>query len=90
ETGKRLQTNIYYRQVDACHIQYLKAMGVQSSLVMPILHSDLQEPSAKPKLWGLLVFHHSQPREILKGELKVLQEVTDQVGIAIAQSNLLT
>jgi len=90
ETSKRLETNIYYRQVDRCHIQYLKAMGVQSSLVMPILHSDLQEQSAKPKLWGLLVAHYSQPREIVKRELKVLQEVTDEVAIAIAQSNLLT
>ncbi|MBD2609115.1 GAF domain-containing protein [Scytonema hofmannii FACHB-248] len=90
ETGIYLETNIHYRQVDPCHIQYLKAMGVQSSLVMPILHSDLQEQSAKPKLWGLLVAHHSQPREILKREIKVLQEVTDEVGIAIAQSNLLT
>ena len=42
ETGKRLQTNIYYRQVDPCHIQYLKAMGVQSSLVVPILDCDPQ------------------------------------------------
>ncbi len=90
ETGKYLETNIHYRQVDPCHIQYLKAMGVQSSLVIPILHSDLEEQSAKPKLWGLLVAHHSQPREILKREIKVLQEVTDEVGIAIAQSNLLT
>ncbi|MDF5739224.1 MULTISPECIES: GAF domain-containing sensor histidine kinase [unclassified Nostoc] len=90
ESGKHLESNIYYRQVDSCHVQYLKAMGVQSSLVMPILHSDLQEQSAKPKLWGLLVAHHSEPREILKRELKVLQEVTDEVGIAIAQSNLLT
>ncbi|MEH2458822.1 GAF domain-containing sensor histidine kinase [Nostoc sp.] len=90
ESGKHLESNIYYRQVDSCHIQYLKAMGVQSSLVMPILHSDLQEQSAKPKLWGLLVAHHSEPREILKRELKILQEVTDEVGIAIAQSNLLT
>ncbi|QMS90055.1 GAF domain-containing protein [Nostoc edaphicum CCNP1411] len=90
ETGKRLQTNIYYRQVDPCHIQYLQAMGVQSSLVVPILHSDLQEQSAKPKLWGLLVSHHSEPRKILKRELKVLQQVADQVAIAIAQSNLLT
>ncbi|MEH1972282.1 MAG: GAF domain-containing protein [Nostoc sp.] len=90
ETGKRLQTNIYYRQVDPCHIQYLKAMGVQSSLVVPILHCDLQEESAKPQLWGLLVSHHSQPRKILKQELKVLQQVADQVAIAIAQSNLLT
>ncbi|MDZ8086489.1 MAG: GAF domain-containing protein [Nostoc sp. DedQUE12b] len=90
ETGKRLETNIYYRQVDQCHIQYLKAMGVQSSLVVPILNCDPQEQSAKPKLWGLLVAHHSEPQKILKRQLKVLQQVADQVAIAIAQSNLLT
>ncbi len=90
ETGKRLQTNIYYRQVDPCHIQYLKAMGVQSSLVVPILDRDPQQQSAKPKLWGLLVSHQSKPRKILKREIKVLQQVADQVAIAIAQSNLLT
>ncbi|MGF2034540.1 MAG: GAF domain-containing sensor histidine kinase [Nostoc sp. CmiVER01] len=90
ETGKRLETNIHYRQVDPCHIQYLKAMGVQSSLVVPILDCDPQEQSAKPKLWGLLVSHQSEPRKILKRELKVLQQVADQVAIAIAQSNLLT
>ena len=89
ETGKRLETNIYYRQVDQCHIQYLKAMGVQSSLIVPILDCDPQEPSAKPKLWGLLVAHHSEPQKILKRQLKVLQQVADQVAIAIAQSNLL-
>lgn len=90
KTGKRLETNIYYRQADQCHIQYLKAMGVQSSLVVPILDCDPQEQSAKPKLWGLLVAHHSEPQKILKRELKVLQQVADQVAIAIAQSNLLT
>ncbi|MEH2205800.1 MAG: GAF domain-containing protein [Nostoc sp.] len=90
ETGKRLETNIYYRQVDQCHIQYLKAMGVQSSLVIPILDCDPQEQLAKPKLWGLLVAHHSEPQKILKRQLKVLQQVADQVAIAIAQSNLLT
>ncbi|QFS46193.1 GAF domain-containing protein [Nostoc sphaeroides] len=90
ETGKRLETNIYYRQVDPCHIQYLEAMGVQSSLVVPILDCDLQEQSAKPTLWGLLVAHQSEPRKILKREIKVLQQVADQVEIAIAQSNLLT
>jgi light-regulated signal transduction histidine kinase (bacteriophytochrome) len=89
ETGKRLETNIHYRQVDPCHIQYLKAMGVQSSLVVPIVHCNPQEQSPKPKLWGLLVSHHTEPREILKRELKVLQQVADQVGIAIAQSDLL-
>jgi light-regulated signal transduction histidine kinase (bacteriophytochrome) len=90
ETGDRLETNIYYRQVDPCHIEYLKAMGVQSSLVVPILRYDPKEESTKPQLWGLLVSHHAQERKILKRELKLVQEVADQVAIAITQSQLLT
>ncbi|MBD2359064.1 GAF domain-containing protein [Tolypothrix sp. FACHB-123] len=78
-----------YREVDPCHLQYLTAMGVQSSLVVPILYFNLKEQSAKPQLWGLLVSHHSQPRSILPWELKLLQQVIDQLEIAIAQSNLL-
>ncbi|TAF05945.1 MAG: GAF domain-containing protein, partial [Nostocales cyanobacterium] len=82
--------NIHYRQVDPCHIQYLKAMGVQSSLVVPILEYDPKGESKQPKLWGLLVSHDSQPRTILKRELKVVQQIADQVAIAISQSNLLS
>ncbi|MBD2163436.1 GAF domain-containing protein [Calothrix membranacea FACHB-236] len=90
-TDPFLQTeDIYYRQVDPCHIQYLTAMGVQASLVVPILHRNLTDKSAKPELWGLLVSHHSQPRTICESELKVIQQVSDQVEIAIAQSNLLS
>ncbi|HYW19665.1 MAG TPA: GAF domain-containing protein [Nodularia sp. (in: cyanobacteria)] len=90
ETDKYRTENIHYRQIDPCHIQYLKAMGVQSSLVVPILHQDPAVKPAKRQLWGLLVSHHSQPRTILKRELKIVQQVADQVMIAIAQSNLLT
>lgn len=91
ENGKPLLTqNIHYRQVDPCHIQYLKAMGVQSSLVVPILEYDPKGESKQPKLWGLLVSHNSQPRTILKRELKVVQQIADQVAIAISQSNLLS
>ncbi|AFY34531.1 GAF domain-containing protein [Calothrix sp. PCC 7507] len=91
ETGEFNPTeNIYYRQVDPCHIEYLSSMGVQSSLVMPIVHCNLKVQSAKPELWGLLVSHHSQPRTIVEKEVRVLQQVVDQVEIAIAQSNLLS
>ena len=39
ETGQPLvNQEIQYRQLDACHTAYLMAMGVQSSLVVPILH----------------------------------------------------
>lgn len=90
ETNQTLEENIYYRQVDPCHLQYLKSMGVQSSLVVPILHHDLKQQAAEAELWGLLVSHHSQSRTILPRELKLVQQVADQVAIAISQSNLLS
>ncbi|SRR5579883_369676 len=92
ETSQSLKTDIYYREVNPCHIEYLKAMGVQSSLVVPILHHNLQqnEQSASPHLWGLLVSHHSKSRAISPQEIRVVQQVADQVAIAISQSQLLT
>ncbi len=84
---------IYYRAVDPCHLVYLRAMGVESSLVVPILHHDLhksKEQTASPQLWGLLVSHHSKPRTIMPQEVRVVQQIADQVAIAIAQSQLLT
>jgi light-regulated signal transduction histidine kinase (bacteriophytochrome) len=81
--------NIHYRSLDPCHIEYLRAMGVQSSLVLPLVYQEANEILPQPRLWGLLVSHHSQPRTILKRELRVLQQIVDQLSIAIAQNNLL-
>lgn len=80
---------IEYRSVDPCHIAYLTAMGVQSSIVLPIMHYDIQSQHAKEQLWGLLVSHNTQPRAMSKRELQIMQWVSDQVSMAIAQSNLL-
>ncbi|HEY9652536.1 MAG TPA: GAF domain-containing protein, partial [Coleofasciculaceae cyanobacterium] len=82
ETGEDLfDCDIRYTTVDPCHVEYLMAMGVMASLVVPILHSR--------KLWGLLAIHHAQPRHFSEPELQVVQLVADQVAIAIAQSDLL-
>lgn len=84
---------IDYRPLDPCHLDYLNAMGVASSLVVPIsLESDLQTGTARPlpQLWGLLVSHHSEPRPISPDDLDVVQMVADRVSIAIAQSTLLS
>lgn len=81
---------IYYRPVDPCHTTYLTAMGVHSSVVLPILLYDVQRHNTKKRLWGLLVSHHSTPRTVSKQELQILQAVVDQVSIAIAQSTLLS
>ncbi|QXE21330.1 two-component sensor histidine kinase [Richelia sinica FACHB-800] len=74
--------DICYRPVDACHVEYLTAMGVKSSVVVPIIHGD--------QLWGLLVSHHSEPREVGEPELEAMQLVVEQLSVAIAHSQLLT
>ena len=81
---------ISYRPVEPCHMSYLTAMGVQSSMVLPIVHYDIQAQHSQEQLWGLLVSHHAEPRTIKPRELQIVQSVVDQVTIAIAQSNLLS
>ncbi|MBW4471124.1 MAG: GAF domain-containing protein [Stenomitos rutilans HA7619-LM2] len=74
--------DVLHRPVDPCHIQYLTAMGVQSSVVIPIFH--------RQDVWGLLVSHHATPKQFSEKRLQTVQMVTDHVSIAIAQSQLLT
>jgi light-regulated signal transduction histidine kinase (bacteriophytochrome) len=97
ETGTPLEPeDIRYRPVDPCHAEYLRAMGVSSSVVVPIvLENQAAKPSPLPslrqssQLWGLLAFHHSQPCQVSEENLQFIQSVVDQVSIAIAQSTLL-
>lgn len=82
ETGESLLVeDIRYYPIDPCHAEYLTNMGVYSSLTLPILHQN--------QLWGLLVSHHSQPRQISQKELEIVQLLVDQLSIAISQANLL-
>jgi light-regulated signal transduction histidine kinase (bacteriophytochrome) len=91
DTGEILanEHNFQVRPVDACHIEYLKTMGVQSTLVIPIVLQN-QDVSSSTELWGLLISHHTQPRSISKRELRILQQLIDQITIAIAQNQLST
>lgn len=73
--------DIRYRQLDPCHKEYMTAMGVQSSVIVPIVDRE--------QLWGLLASHHSEPRTIANTELQLLQGVVDQLSVAIAHSELL-
>ena len=73
---------IHYRTVDPCHLEYLTAIGVKSSLVLPILYDD--------QLWGLLACHHSEPRLISESDLELVQMVVEQMSVAVVQSTLLS
>ncbi len=97
ETGQSYtEQTLRYRPLDPCHAEYLTAMGVKSSIVVPIViggsTTDKKQPSSSgssAKLWGLLACHHSESRNTSEAELQFIQAVVDQVSVAIAQSILL-
>jgi light-regulated signal transduction histidine kinase (bacteriophytochrome) len=96
ETGEPIDDpRIRYRPVDPCHVEYLTAMGVKSSVVVPIVLANTETGKHKPpvsdasQLWGLLVSHHSESRNVTEQELQFIQSVVDQMAIAISQSILL-
>lgn len=69
-------------KVQHCLIQFMQQFGVKAKLVMPIL--------LKEELWGLLVAHQcSSPRKWSTSEIELLQQLADQIGIALAQAQLL-
>ncbi len=71
---------IRYRPLDACHAEYLTAMGVQSSLVIPIVQDA--------KLWGLLVVHHAEPQTVSEHQVQAIQRIVDLLTVAIVQFTL--
>lgn len=69
-------------EVQACLIEFMQEFGVKAKLVMPIL--------LKEELWGLLIAHQcSSPRQWSSFEVDLLQQLADQIGIALAQAQLL-
>lgn len=65
-----------------CHLNLLKAFQVRANLVVPIHREDT--------LWGLLIAHQCRdPRNWQTWEVELLQQLSEQVGIAIQQCQLL-
>lgn len=66
-----------------CHRKFLEGFQVKANLVVPIL--------VRQELWGLLIVHQcSQPRTWTDLELELLKHLADQMGIALAQADLLS
>ncbi|KJH69982.1 response regulator [Aliterella atlantica] len=68
--------------VEPCLIQFMQRFDVKAKLVMPIL--------LKEELWGLTIVHQcSHPRAWTDFEIELLRQLADQIGIALAQAQLL-
>jgi diguanylate cyclase (GGDEF)-like protein/PAS domain S-box-containing protein len=68
-------------KLSPCHSQLLRSLEVKANLVVPILQQE--------QLWGLLTVQHCRiPYHWQDSEIKFLQQLATQVGIAIQQSQL--
>ncbi|CAN1209145.1 hypothetical protein TUMEXPCC7403_02915 [Tumidithrix helvetica PCC 7403] len=77
--------DIYTANLTDCHTQLLEQFQVRANLVMPIL---LPNAETKP-LWGLLIVHQcSAPRQWEEMDIRLLQQLSVQLAIAIQQAEL--
>jgi len=74
--------------IQPCYRDLLTTFQVKANLVVPIIQSLGSE--GEPQLWGLLIVHQcSTARQWQSFEIELLNQLADQVGIAIAQAHLL-
>lgn len=68
--------------IQECHREFLQQFDVKANLVVPILHRE--------GIWGLLIAHQcAKPRQWNSFELDLLQQLANQIGIALSQAQLL-
>lgn len=75
-------SDIYTAGLSDCHIQILARFQVRANLVVPLLQRN--------QLWGLLCIHQcSGPRDWKAGEIEFIQQLANQLSVALSQSQLL-
>jgi two-component system, OmpR family, sensor histidine kinase VicK len=78
-----------------CLVEFVDQFQIQAKLIVPIVHNPNVHSSGgavqpAPQLWGLLIAHQcSAPRHWVDFELELMQQLADQISIAIAQAQLL-
>ncbi len=80
-------------EVADCLVEFVEQFGVKAKLIVPILHSlSVHPPRTSPPqnvLWGLLIAHQcDRPRQWADFELELMQQLADQISIALAQGEL--
>jgi two-component system, OmpR family, sensor histidine kinase VicK len=76
-----------------CLVEFVEQFGVKAKLIVPILHNlSVHPPRATAPthaLWGLLIAHQcDRSRQWADFELELMQQLADQISIALAQGEL--
>ncbi|MFN5750230.1 MAG: ATP-binding protein, partial [Pseudanabaena sp.] len=77
-----------------CLIEFVNQFNIKAKMIVPILQNlnshRPNESSSPNKLWGLLIAHHcDRPYKWLDFELEMMQQLADQFGIALSQTEIL-
>ncbi len=81
-----------------CLVEFTNQFQIKAKLIVPILHTShtfntqnaAQNANDGNQLWGLLIAHHcDRPRQWGEFELELMQQLADQISIALAQAQLL-
>ena len=89
----RAIANVHSQDADVapCLIEFMEEWMVKAKLIVPILQ-NFKSPTKTEgdHLWGLLIAHQCQaPREWTEFEQELMQQLADQIGIALSQAELL-
>jgi PAS domain S-box-containing protein len=69
-------------ELTPCMVEFSQQFNIKAKLIVPILLNK--------ELWGLLIAHQcSTPRQWSSFEIELLQPLANQIGIALAQAQLL-
>lgn len=77
-----------------CLVEFVAQFGVQAKLIVPIVQTLRVQwedaPLAQNRLWGLLIAHHCRSaRRWVEFERELMQQLADQISIALLQTQLL-
>lgn len=73
--------DIFTEPLAPCHVQLLAGLQIRANLVVPIVQEQV--------LWGLLSVNQcTQPRQWAPSEIELLTQLSNQVAIALQQSEL--
>ncbi len=82
ERIKYVVDNVDKVNLSPCHQEMLDFLEIKSYLVIPVFVSN--------HLWGLLAaYQHKKPRQWQSQEINLLTQVSDQLGVALHQAELL-
>lgn len=73
--------NIYARGFEDCYLRLLETLAAKAYLAVPIYAGN--------RLWGLLIsYQNTGPRHWEAGEIQIVTQVVNQLGVAIQQAEL--